>query len=170
MSHTRFNRLSRSLFSEAGDQRLFESVWEAIASQVEDKTSDVNLGKLATVPAEAQTVYWLWRFQAEVACGGLEVFVYEWLGMYSPQIHAALKEVRAQELLRRLEAAIPFALGRPSAELSHASNQVWFQQFAPVSEYPTLQSIDKGIYPIVWSLTDAVAAYIRRNEGILFQP
>jgi Domain of unknown function (DUF4375) len=170
MSHTRFNRLARSLLRAANDENLFESVWKEVASQVEDETSDVNFANLARVPVEAQTVYWLWRFQAEVAYGGLEVFVLQSLGIYAPQIHAALKEVGAHELLRRLEAAIPIALKEGSAELSRAPNQVWFQQFAPVLEYPTLQSIDKGIYPIVLSLTDAVATYIRRNEGILFEP
>jgi len=144
-------------------------VWKEIAAQVEDQPYVVNLDKLATVPDEAQTVYWLWRFAGEVATGGLEVFVLDWLGIYSPQIHAALKAVGAHELLHRLQAAIPIALRRGSAEFTRVPDHAWFEQFAPVSEYPTLQSIDKGVYPIVLSLTDDVVAFIKLNETILFQ-
>src|SRR5262249_16489409 len=131
-----------------------------------------NRERLAAIPIEAQTIYWLWRFQSEAGHGGLEVFVLDWLGIHSPQVHAALKSVGAQELAIRLEAAIAIARTHQyhSAEFTRLKDQAWFGQFPPNPEYPTLQSVDRGIYPLIIALTDAVVVYIKANRPVLFEP
>jgi len=169
MSSWKFRKLSRSLVETASDQRLFESVCDEIAAQVESRPFTVDPDKLASVPDEAQTLYWLRLFEAEAGNNGMEVFILNSLGVYAEQIHTALKAVGAGELVRRLEAAIPFALANHGADFERLPDLSWYKQFPPSREYPTLQSVDKGIYPIVDSLTDAVAAFIRRNEKILFE-
>jgi hypothetical protein len=168
MSRLSFRKLPRSLLEAASNQELWESVWEEIASQVEDRPFTVNPDKLAGVPDDAQSIYWLRLFEAEVGTNGMEVFILEWLGLYAEQIHTALRAVGASELVRRLEAAIPFALGTRAAEFQRLPDLSWYKRCPPSRDYPTLQSVDKGIHPIVDSLTDAVAAFIRRSENILF--
>ena len=109
MTDCGFTRLPGTLLEIQRDQRLFEAVWDKLAAQVEDQRFVANGERLAAIPIEAQTIYWLWLFQAEAGHGGLEVFVLDWLGIHSPQVHAALKSVGAQELALRLEAAIAIA-------------------------------------------------------------
>jgi hypothetical protein len=98
----------------------------------------------------------------------LEVFVLEPLGTFLPQIYVALKAVGAVELVHRLEAAIPLAL-EGTAEFKRTPDQSWFKQFARVAEFPTLQSVDEGVFPIICSVGDLAAAFIRSNEGVLFE-
>ena len=88
-----FLRLPRALLEIQRDQRLFEAVRDNVAAQVEDRPFVANSERLAAIPIEAQTIYWLWSFQAEAAHGGLELFVLDWSGIHSPQVHAALKSV-----------------------------------------------------------------------------
>jgi hypothetical protein len=141
-----------------------------VAAQVEDQSFVANRERLAAIPIAAQTIYWLWRFQAEAGHGGLEVFVLDWLGIHSPQVHAALKSVGAQELALRLEAAVAIARRHHCAEFTRLEDQTWFGQFPPNPEYPTLQSVDRGIYPLIDALTDAVVAYIEASRCVLFEP
>ncbi len=104
---------------------------------------------------------------------GIEVFLIDSLGDCIPQVHEALAMVGAQELVRRLEAAIPWAaLG--SAEFTLLPDQFWFNQFRPVPEFPTLQSVDRPqsgetVYKVIHGLADLVAAFIRANEEVLFE-
>jgi hypothetical protein len=117
----------------------------------------------------AQVVYWLWRFQCEAGLNGLEVFTLNNLGIYSPQVHGALQIVGAKELVRRMEAAIPHAR-RSDAEFCLLKDQSWFEQFEPIPDFPTLQSVDVGVYPIIDSLAKLVVEFIRRNKRILIAP
>jgi hypothetical protein len=161
--------LPRSLLKTSDEQQFFEYVSKEIAKQVEDNPHVTNIDKLANVPIEAQVIYWLWLFQCEAGYGGFDAFILDHLGVYSPQIHAALTAVGAHELVHRLEAAISHAVGRPTAEFTKLPDQTWFQQFSPVPEYPTLESVNKGFYPVVLSLTDRVVEYVRSNASVLFQ-
>ena len=172
MTDCGFTRLPRTLLEIQRDQPLFEAVRDRVAAQVEDQSFVANSERLAAIPIEAQTIYWLWRFQAEAGWGGLEVFVLEPLGIHSPQVHAALKSVGAQELALRLEAAIAIARTQHSncAEFTRLEDRTWFGQFPPNPEYPTLQSVDRGIHPLIDALTDAVVDYIKANSCVLFEP
>ncbi len=165
-----FTNLPRALLEIRRDQRLFEAVYERVAAQVEDQPFVTNIEKMASIPIEAQTVYWLCLFQAEAGCNGFEVFVLNSLGIYAPQVYAALKLVGAKELAYRLEAAIAIARRHSCAEFTHLKDQSWFQQFPAVPEFQTLQSVDKGVHPVIDALTDAVVAYIRANHSVLFEP
>jgi hypothetical protein len=158
------------LFEAVWNQRLFEAVWKEIAAQVEDRRFIINPDRVASIPIEAQTIYWLWYFQAEAAANGLEVFLLQSLGIYSPQIHAALQAVGSKELVRRLESAIPLARECSCAEFGRLPDQSWFERFHRASEYPTLQSVDWGIYPIFDTLTSEVVAFIMANASVLFEP
>jgi hypothetical protein len=88
--------------------------------------------------------------------------------IHAPEIHSALNLVGALELVRRLEAAVPLAR-HGYAEFRKLNDQSWFNQFDQAPQYPTLQSIDEGTFPIMRSLSDRVVIFIRTNEDILFQ-
>jgi hypothetical protein len=77
-----FHKLPRSLLTTTGVHRLFELVAKAIAIQVEDAPFRENLGRLAETPVEAQTIYWLWRFQCEAGGDGFEGFILQALGIH----------------------------------------------------------------------------------------
>jgi Domain of unknown function (DUF4375) len=169
VSQFQFRKLSRSLFQPEREGRLFELAAKDITAQVEDVPHRRNPGRAARLPPEAQTVYWLWHFFKQAQLGGMEVFILEPPGKYAPQIHAALVNVGATKLVRRLEAAIPLAR-EEAAEFTTLPDQSWFEQFRPVHDFPTLQSIDEGIFPVIQSVTDTAAAFIRSNENALFEP
>jgi hypothetical protein len=170
-----FQKLPNQLLSKEDKHRLFELVATNIREQVEQPLYQRNLDRLAAVPREAQAIYWLWLFQCEASLNGIEDFILQSLGKYSPQIHEALTMVGALELGRRLEAAVPLAR-EWAAEFTTLSDQSWFNQFAPMPEFPTLQSVDrptpqsgeKDVYTIIESLDELVGAFIRSHEQVLF--
>src|SRR5215217_661102 len=164
---TGFKKLPRSVLRENDGHALFDRVANHIRDQVERPAFTVNLKRLQTVPAEAQTIYWLWLFQCEAGGGGIEVFVLNHLGLYSPQTCAALDAVGATELAGRLRAAIPHAR-RSAPEFERLEDQSWFDAIRPVPAFPTLQSVDKGVYPIIGSLSDGAATFIKSNADALF--
>jgi Domain of unknown function (DUF4375) len=170
MSQLHFRRLSRALLGPENQSRLFELAAKEITAQIEDPPHRRNPDRAAALPCEARTVYWLWHFFAEAQLGGMEVFILEPEGLFAPQIHAALVKVGATELVRRLEAAIPLAREDGVAEFSTLPDQSWFEQFRPVPDFPTFESIDAGVFPLIQSMTDAAAAFIRSHENALFEP
>jgi len=138
-----------------------------IDDQVESPRNVLQLERLSLLPLEVRTIYWLWRFKREAGANGMEVFVLEPPGVYSAQVWTALREVGAAELVRRLEAAVALARDGP-AEFSRLKDQSWFTQFEPRAEFPTLQSVDQGIFPLVRSLTGIMAGYIRAHAQVFF--
>jgi hypothetical protein len=111
-----------------------ERVADAISRQVETPRGP-DLQQLADAPLPARTVYWLRRFECEAGICGMDVFVLESLGIHSPEIHAALRELGANELAHILEEAVALARDGP-AEFKRLSDQSWFEQFAPSGEPP----------------------------------
>jgi hypothetical protein len=174
MSQFQFRKLPRSLIQRKKQDRLFQLAAEDIRKQVEDPPWIPNADRAAAIPPEAQTVYWLWLFVCEARGNGIEAFILNSLGECSPPIHAALTAVGAKEFVRRLEAAIPHAR-ESCAEFTNLPDQSWFNQFAVVAEFPTLQSVDDlgsvrfGVYDLFDSLREAADAYIRSNEHVLFE-
>jgi hypothetical protein len=163
MKSKAFRKLPQAAFRGARGQRLFELVWRHVAAQVEDAPYQVDERLLEAVPTEAQTIYWLWRFQCEAGSGGIEVFVLNALGQRSPEIHRALRAVGADELVRRLEATVAIA-GDSSADFSQGPNCAWFEQFRPLPEFASLQAVDAGVFPVVGALTDLAETFILKNE------
>ena len=168
MPASRFEKLPRSLLDSKKGQRLLDVITQALDEQVETPPGVLKLDRLASMPPEVQTVYWLWRFQCEAGCGGIEVFILDWLGLHTREVHAALGAVGARELVRRLEAAIPLARSS-AAEFTRMQDQTWFDQFPRVREFPTLQSVDQGVFPIIGSLTDAIEHFVRANSRVFFE-
>jgi hypothetical protein len=168
LSQFKFQKIPRSILTTDHPHRLFELVATSIRGQVEDPLYEVNPARVAAVPPAARTVYWIWLFQCEASLNGIEAFTLQALGTYAPQIHAALTAVGAKELVRRLEAAIPHAR-ECDAEFTTLPDQSWFNRFVPVAAFPTLQSVDKGVYPIIDSLDGLVVAFFRSNEDALFE-
>lgn len=162
-----FQKLPRSVLREKEGHRLFELVATHIREQAERPDFTVNLDRLRLAPAEAQTVYWLWLFQCEAGGGGIEVFVLNWLGIYSPQVCAALEKVGASELVHRLKAAIPHARAS-CADFNQLKDRSWFDDLEPAPEFPTLQSVDKGVFPVIGRLSDAAATFIASKADALF--
>jgi hypothetical protein len=171
MSQLQFRRLSRALLGPENQSRLFELAAKDITAQIEDPPHyRRNPDRAAALPCEARTVYWLWHFFKEAQLGGMDVFILEPEGIFAPQIHAALVNVGATELVRRLEAAIPLAREAGVAEFSTLPDQSWFEQFRPVPDFPTFKSINEGVFPLIQSVLDMAAAFIRSNENALFEP
>lgn len=168
MSDANFQKIQRSLLEAKHNQRLFGDVAELIAKQVELKPDGLDPNHLRQIPNEAQTVYWLWRFECEAGISGMDQFVLDWLGIYSAEIHSALKEVGANELVRLLEAAISLARDGP-AEFRRLADQSWFNRFARKPEYPTLDALNRTTFALMNELTDLAANYIKSNEKLLFQ-
>jgi hypothetical protein len=168
LSDAHFQKLQRSLLQAKHNQRLVGDVAELIAQQVEIKPDGLDPDRLRQIPGEAQTVYWLWRFECEAGISGMDQFVLDWLGIYSAEIHSALKEVRANELVRLLEVAISLARDGP-AEFRRLADQSWFNKFARKPEYPTLDTLNKPTFALMNGLTDLAANYIKSNERVFFQ-
>ena len=163
-----FKKLPQSILREKHLQRIFQFAYEHIAPQVEDKSGKINRTRFNKIPDKAKTIYWLWRFECEAGVCGMEVFVLEPLGIYAPEMHAALVMVGAIELARRLEAAIALAREGP-AEFKRLEDQSWFNQFRPLPEFPTLQSLDRSTYAFTDQITELAAKYIKKHKTILFE-
>lgn len=168
MGLAEFRKLGKSVLRIGDDKTLFQSVWLEVAQQVEERPFVVNAGKLAEAPSAARTVYWLWLFQSEAVTGGITGFILDALGCHTPEIVAALEQVGAEELVRRVQAAIPLARDE-KAEFTGLDNHSWFDQFEPKADYPTLSSVDRGVLPFVRGLTGLVAQFIRSNVAVLFE-
>jgi hypothetical protein len=169
MSRFLFRKLPKAARDRAKwPQQLFQAVADNVSQQVEKANSDVDAACIEGTPFAAQVVYWLWRFQCEAGTNGFEKLLLDNLGIYAPQMHAALLAVGAKELVRRMEAGIPHARGS-CAEFNLLQDKTWFEQFKPTPSFPTLQSVDEDVYPIIASLTDAVESFILENAEELFE-
>jgi hypothetical protein len=168
MSQVQFKKLPGSLLKISDSKQLVDAVTKQIEEQVEHPPFTVNLHFLALAPEAAQRIYWLWRFQCEAGISGMDVFILDSLGVYSPQIHSALKTVGATELAHFLEAAIPLAREGP-AEFKRLPDQSWFNQFRRRGEFAELHLMNKAVFTLVDALTDLMAAYIRMNGSDLFE-
>jgi len=135
---------------------------------VESPPFVTDLARVAALPNEARTLYFLWMFYCEAGAGGIEVFLLEPQGVFTPQIHEALRSVGASELVERLEAGIPHALASGCAEFSASSDVSWFRQFHANPKYPTLQSTDAGVPDLVGdNLRDKANAYVEAQREVL---
>ena len=119
-----------------------------ICLQAESPPFVTDLNRVAQLPTEVRAIYFLWLFSSEVGGNGIENYLLQQQGHHTPFVHEALKLVGAGELLERLEAGIPHAVVSESAEFSAGTNMSWFRQFHPNPKFPTLQSVDVGIYDL----------------------
>jgi hypothetical protein len=168
MMETPFQKLPKSLLETRKNHGLFEAVARGIRLQVEDPPYAVNMLQLAQIPYPAQAVYWLWRFQCEAGVCGIDVFVLNRLGVYSPQVHSALKAVDAIALALLLEKAVALARDE-SAEFRQLPDQSWFEQFSRTTDFSDLHLLNKPVFSLMDALSDLVAAYIRANEADIFE-
>ncbi len=146
----------------------FQEIAQHICLQAESPPCVTDLACVAALPAEARTIYFLWMFNCEAGGGGLEVFLLEPQGIFTSQVHEALRVVGASELVERLEAGIPHALASGCAEFSASTDLTWFRQFSASPKYPTLQSVDAGIADLVGdTLRDKANAFIEAQRGVL---
>jgi hypothetical protein len=163
-----FKKLPQSILSE-NDQTIFERAHEHIAAQVGEKSGEINRSRFNKIPDKAKAIYWLWRFQCEAGVCGIDVFVLEPLGIYAPETHAALVMVGAVELARRLEAAIALAR-KGSAEFKRLQDQSWFNQFKPLPEFPTWESLLRSTFALTKSsLTDLTIRFTKKHKIVLFE-
>jgi hypothetical protein len=162
-----YRRLPKRLLSAYPSHRVFEILAKHISEQVESPPYTVDLARLAQMPREVQTTYWLWRFVCEAGIAGMDVFILNSLGIYSSNIHAALIAIGAKELVANLEAAVAFARDA-HAEFTRLASQEWFDQFSSYGPFNSLQSINRPTFALIDGLRDAVATFIQQNEGKLF--
>jgi hypothetical protein len=168
-SRRSFRKLDALLFkAKQRTQKLIELIATHVAEYAEDATCEPDADRLEQIPVEYQVVYWTWKFQCEAGLNGFEYFILEPLGIYAPQIHGALEIIGATELVRRLEAAIPHALREGCAELNRLTEKSWFEQFHANPEFPTLQSVDQGVFPIIEAATGQTAAFVKAHENVFF--
>ena len=98
----------------------------------------------------------------------MDVFVLNQLGIHSPEIHAALREVGADELARLVEQAV--ALARDgSAEFKQLPDQSWFEQFRPGGEFSELDELNPATFRLTDSLSDLAETLIRTHRKALFE-
>ena len=164
MSHNKFKRLPKSLLRSKRPRQVYEQIAQQVIDLGEDRSSNPDLEILASLPVPAQTVYWVWKFSSEAGICGMDVFVLQHLGIYSPQIHAALKEVGAHELARLLEAAIPLAR---HAEFKQLRDQSWFKQFRPTNKFSKIAQLNEPTFALERGLDALVMAYIHAHEDVL---
>ena len=164
----KFRKLPHSMLENERPQNIFALTAEHVGEQVEDRRCEPVQSRIDAIPMEFQAVYWLWRFYREAALNGFEVLTLDSEGIYLPQIHASLEIVGASELVRRLEAAVPHAHRARSAEFNTLKDKSWFDQFVPNPAFPTLQSVDEGVYPIIKGLTNQVFAFVKNNAEVFF--
>src|SRR6185437_4026044 len=101
-----YRKMPLSLFRTFKERQQFPKVAEHICEQAEDSQRAPKLESVERMPPAVQTIFWLWRFICEAEGGGMEVFLLQNAGFYTPQVAAALKVVEANELLRRLLAGV----------------------------------------------------------------
>jgi hypothetical protein len=163
-----FQKLPRSLLLPRKPHQLFCLVAEDLCRQFEGPT-DVDADRVERAPFSAQVVYWLWRFSCEAGICGMDVFLLNHVGIYAPQIHGSLGVIEANELVRRIEAAIPWAL-QSCAEFNRLKDRSWYEQFSPVREFPSLESVNNGTYDLVAAISPKAEIFIRANSDELFLP
>jgi hypothetical protein len=159
-----FEKFPKSLLQD--ERRLFEIVAERIQKQVESPQCEPMAERLAIIPAAGRTVYWLWLFNCEAGCG-MDVFILNSLGIYAPEIHAALKAAGAGKLTRQIEEAIPAARRGP-AEFKRLKDQTWFEQFEGTGEDLSWNSINKKAFASLEELPRLAISFIKANAKALF--
>lgn len=167
MACTYFQKLPRSMLQELKEHRLFEQVAARIRAQVEGVPFVLEPERLRCVPPAAQNVYWLWRFQCEAGVCGMDVFLLNHVGKHAREIHRALREVGASELVHLLEAGIPLAR-QSSPEFKREGDQAWFDQFLATGEFAELHETNRPAFALMDALSGRVAGYIRANGDALF--
>ena len=160
----------REKFETLSRDSWFEEIVQHIQPQAESQPYVTDLARIADLPPPARALYFLWMFYAEVGGNGIECFLLEPHGHFTPQAYEALRLVGAVELVERLEAGIPHALATGCAEFGTGSNLDWFKQFHPNPNYPTLQSVDVDIYDLVAdNLRDKANAFVEANNEVLIR-
>ncbi|HYO62687.1 MAG TPA: hypothetical protein VER08_03420 [Pyrinomonadaceae bacterium] len=157
----------REKFESTERDLWFQELAEHVRQQAESRPYVTDMERIATLPREARALYFLWMFYAEVGGNGIEHFLLEPQGLFTPQAHEALRMVGASELVERLEAGIPHALAS-DAEFSAGSDVAWFRQFRANPKYPTLQSVDDDIHDLAGDdLREKANAFIESQRGVL---
>lgn len=155
-----FENLERDLW--------FQEMVEHIRPQAESEPYVTDLVRTSELPPPARALYFLWMFYAEVGGNGIEYFLLEQQGHFTPQVHEALRLVGAPEVLERLEAGIPHAVASDCAEFSTGPDLDWFRRFQPNAKYPTFQSVDEDIYEWVEDdLLEKANAFIETWKDLL---
>jgi hypothetical protein len=140
-----YQRFSREEFESTKRQYWFEALARHIAPQAESRPFVTDLDRMADLPREVRAIYFLWMFACEVGGNGIECFILQQQGLFTPQIHEALQLIGATELVERLEAAIPHAIAWES-EFVLGPDMAWFTQFRENPKYVSLQAVDIGIW------------------------
>ena len=155
-------------FKSTERELWFLELVEHIRPQAESQPYVADLTRIAGLPREVRALYFLRLFYAEVGGNGIECFLLEPQGHFTPQAHEALRLLGASELVERLEAGIPHALASGSAEFSAGPDLTWFRQFQPTPKFPTLQSVGADIYDLAGDdLRERASAFIKAQRGVL---
>ncbi|HEY5909396.1 MAG TPA: hypothetical protein VJA21_02200 [Verrucomicrobiae bacterium] len=158
----------REKFENTERELWFQELVEHIRPQAESQPHTSDPARLAELPRAARALYFLWGFYAEVGGNGIECYLLDAKEADIQGAHEALRVVGAWQLAERLEAGIPHALAEGCAEFSTSPDLTWFKKFSPDPKYPTLQSVDVNIYPLVSDdLRDKANAFIAAEEGVL---
>jgi hypothetical protein len=164
-----YKKMPLSLFRTFKERHQFPEVAEYVREQAVDSQRAPKLESVARMPPAVQTIFWLWRFICHSEGNGMEVFLLQNQGFYTPQVAEALKVVGADELLRRLLAGVPHAINSP-AEFTRAPDATWFQSIPGNPDFPTLQSIDRGAYPALYKdLRERGRKFIIEHADVFFE-
>lgn len=119
----------------------FQEIASHIGKQVqEDLPFSMDKAKLQSLSEEVLAILFLDRFIAEAGGCGIVGYLEQGEGLYTPYVYNALKLVDANELLSKLESAIPMSF-ELSPEYLHGDDLDWFMQFKG-GEIVTREEID----------------------------
>jgi hypothetical protein len=159
-----FKRMPWLEFEQLPPKRLRQAMMALIRPQVESSRFIPDLVKLKAVPIEVETFYWLQRFRDEAEGNGISTFILNDSISATRQTLESLRRVGADELARRLEAAIPLAIDS-HAEFTRNGVPAWSRQFPRNPEFPDLRSVDAGAVVLYEELRKRLIDYIAEHQS-----
>lgn len=159
-----------SVFAEHDPHAVFESTYFHLFRFFGHQLlTPEQMNEYPDIPESAKTAWYLWPFATGVSSSGLP----DYLLNHCPSVQQlkltrhALALVAANELLRLLDAAIPFARdsSKEDGEFSAFPQDVWFEQFDVHSSWPEPDMIsDASLGLAGFPLSVLVAAYLQAHR------
>jgi len=137
-----YRKIPKSKLLETRGEWWFQELADHISKQAEKGAPcDFDYSVVNAMPKEVQAIFFVWWFSCEAGGSGFAGFLLQNVGLHAQEAHEGLRLIGADELVERLEAAIPFSF-EWTPEFTRLEDYSWFKQFKPSVKYPTIESID----------------------------
>jgi hypothetical protein len=84
-----YQQFPQTKFEELNPDWRFQELAQHISLQAESPPFVTNPALVSALPSEARTLYFLWMFYGEAGGNGIECFLLEPHGIFTPQVHEA---------------------------------------------------------------------------------